>query len=45
MSREDMVVDIRVSWPSSASLDFRLQTENTPKMTLRLDRFTIMMLI
>ena len=44
-SEDDMVVDIRVSWPSSASLDFRLQTENIPKITLRLDRFPIVMLI
>ena len=45
MIREDMVVDIRVSWPSAASLDFRLKTDNTPKMKLRLDRFAIIMLI
>ena len=45
MIREDMVVDIRVSWPSAASLDFRLKTDNTPKMKLRLDRFAIIMLM
>ena len=39
-----MVVDIRVSWPSAASLDFRLQTDNTPKMKLRLDRFTMILI-
>ena len=45
LSREDMVVDIRVSWPSAASLDFRLKTDNTPKMKLRLDRFTMSILL
>ena len=45
MSREDMVVDIRVSWPSAASLDFRLKTDNTPKMKLRLDRLAIMLML
>ena len=40
-----MVVDIRVSWPSAASLDFRLQTDNIPKMKLRLDRFTMMLML
>ena len=39
------MVDIRVSWPSAASLDFRLQTDNTPKMKLRLDRFTMMLMV
>ena len=42
---EDMVVDIRVSWPSAASLDFRLQTDNSPKMKLRLDRFAMMLML
>lgn len=45
MISEDMVVDLRLSWPSSASLDFRLQTDNTPKAKLRLDRFDRLMLI
>ena len=45
MIREDMVVDIRVSWPSAASLDFRLQTDNSPKMKLRLDRFAMMLML
>ena len=40
-----MVVDIRVSWPSAASLDFRLKTDNTPKMKLRLDRLTMMQML
>ena len=42
---EDIVVDIRVSWPSAASLDFRLQTDNSPKMKLRLDRFAMMLML
>ena len=40
-----MVVDLRVSWPSSGSLDFRLKTENIPKMKLRLDWSTKMMML
>ena len=40
-----MVVDIRVSWSSAASLDFRLATDNIPKMKLRLDRFTTMLML
>ena len=40
-----MVVDIRVSWPSAASLDYRLQTDNSPKMKLRLDRFAMMLML
>ena len=43
--REDMVVDLRVSWPSSGSLDFRLKTENIPKMKLRLDWSTKMIML
>ena len=40
-----MVVDLRVSWPSSGSLDFRLKTENIPKMKLRLDWSTKMIML
>ena len=40
-----MVVDLRVSWPSSGSLDFRLKTENIPKMKLRLDWSTKMIIL
>ena len=39
--RDDLVLDLKLSWASKACLDFRLQTDLNPKIKLRLDSLVI----
>ena len=39
--RDDLVLDLKLSWASKACLDFRLQTDLNPKIKLRLDSLVV----